>query len=104
MFRTWMETIREDKPKYVFEILYKYNRVDLDQKDQNGDDLITIARNSGNVDIVHHLLLVEKDRELSELRNVKERHVNFLLNSMEEKKSELECLPGDCGGRDLQLC
>ena len=89
-----MKAIKENKVN-IFKILSKCDRVDLNQKDKEGNDLITIARNSGNVDMVVELrvgaIVREKDRELSELRNMKERHVNFLLNSMEEKQSELEC-------------
>ena len=85
-----MKAIKEKKVN-IFKILSKCERVDLNQKDTEGDDVITIARNSGNMEIVQQLQQAEQDRELSELRNVKENYVNFLLNSMEEKQSELKC-------------
>merc|ERR1712150_91997 len=85
-----MRALKENKIN-ILKILSKCERVDLNKKNSEGSDIITIARNSGNVEIVQQIYLMEKERALSELRNVKERHVNFLLNSMEEKKSDLEC-------------
>ena len=71
-------------------LLSKCDRVDLNQKDKDGNDLLTIARKSANVGIVEQLEEL-KEGELSELRDVKQRHVDFLLNSIQEKKSDLEC-------------
>ena len=85
-----MKAIKEKKVN-IFQILSKCDRVDLNQKDKEGNDLITIARNSGNVDMVVELRVGAIVRENRELRNVKERHVNFLLNSIKDKESELEC-------------
>ena len=85
-----MKAIKENKVN-IFNILSKCDRVDLNQKDKAGNDLITIARNSGNVDMVVELRVGAIVRENRELRNVKERHVNFLLNFIKEKESELEC-------------
>ena len=80
--------IKENK-KNILEILLKNERVDFEVKDKNGDFLITIAYKTGNIEMVKLLEenrgrvaqdLKKKRQEVVELRNVKQRHDDFLLN------------------------
>ena len=89
-----------ENKKEILNILMKHNRVDLELKDKNGDDLITIAYKAENLDLLKMIAdrnsrevteLKRKREEVTELRNVKQKYDDFFQKSIQEKESELEC-------------
>ena len=82
----------------LVETLAAEERCNFEIEDQNGESLISKARNQKMVKKLEEIILKRKGKELkrkreeiTELRNVKQKLDDFLLNSIREKEAELEC-------------
>ena len=82
----------------LVETLAAEERCNFEIEDQNGESLITLAHEFGSPEMVKLLQYIifkrngkELEREKEEVTELRQRHVDFLLSSITEKESDLEC-------------